>query len=69
MELKVGPLASCHVFNVRFTGSKAYPVPFLCDLGHGCEGLLHLGHLERNAGVQAVLCLEVDLLLIRRSGS
>ena len=63
VELKVGPLASRHVFNVRFTGYKAYPVPFLCDLGHGCEGFLHLGHLERNAGVQAVLCLEVDLLL------
>ena len=44
-------------------GPKAYPVPFICDLGHGCEELLYLGHLERNAGVQAVLCLEVDLLL------
>ena len=36
VELKVGPLASRHVFNVRFTGSKAHPVPFLCDFGHGC---------------------------------
>ena len=42
VELKVGPLASRHVFNVRFTGSKAYPVHFLCDLGHGARGFFTL---------------------------
>ena len=50
--------SSCQSRGSRCTPRpKAHPVPFLCNLGHGCEGLLHLDNLGRNAGVQPVLRL------------